>query len=155
VAKTTQERVLELILKERSPEKAANYVRGLIASLRERKVPYRDLVIWKTLTKPVSEYEVNAPHVEAARMLEKEGWSLAIGDKVGYVITRGSGRLFERVKPYAMASYEEVDVEYYVENQVLPASLRVLSLFGVRKEDLLSPEPSEKAKTLAEFFGGR
>jgi len=155
VAKTTQERVLELILKERSPTKAANSVRGFIASLRERKVPYKDLIIWKTLTKPVSEYEVNAPHVEAARMLEKEGWTLAIGDKVGYVITKGSGRLFERVKPYAMASYDDVDAEYYVENQVLPAALRVLSLFGVRKEDLLSPEPSEKAKTLAEFFGGK
>jgi len=153
VAKNTQERVLELILKERTPAKAVDFVRSFVASLREHKVPYRDLVIWKTLTKPVGEYEVNAPHVEAARMLEKEGWTLAIGDKVGYVITKGSGRLFERVRPYAMASYEEVDAEYYVGNQVLPAALRVLSLFGVKKEDLLSPEPSEKAKTLAEVIG--
>ncbi len=152
VAKNTQEHVLELILKERSAEKAVEFVHRFIESLRERKTPFRDLIIWKTLTKPLDQYEVNAPHVEAARILEKSGWALSIGDKVGYVITQGQGRLYERAKPHVMASYEEVDVEYYVRNQIVPAALRVLSMFGVKEDDLLTPSLAKKPKSLADFF---
>jgi len=153
VAKYTQERVLELILKEKSVEKAVRFVSSLIRDLRERKVPYRDLIIWKTLTRPVEKYKVNAPHVEAARILKKMGWDLTVGDQVGYVITQGSGRLYERVKPYALASYQEVDTEYYVKKQVAPAALRILSMFGVKEEDLLSAQTSRRPRTLADFFG--
>ncbi len=153
VAKKIQEKILEVVLKEQSVRKAIEYVHKYIMNLRARKIPYRDLVIWKTLTKPIEEYEVRAPHVEAARILQREGWALTVGDKVGYVITVGSGRLYERVKPYMLASYDEVDVEYYVTKQIVPAALRILSLFGVKKQDLLPPK-STKPQTLLEFFGG-
>lgn len=149
VAKDVQEKVLEIILKEKSPRKAVEYVRQFIKSMRERKVPFRNLVIWKTLTKPLDEYAVRAPHVEAARMLKRRGWDLTLGDKIGYVITVGAGRLYERVKPYVLASYDEVDVEYYVSRQVVPVAARILSMFGIRKEDILPPKGP---KTLADFF---
>ncbi|MBS7606301.1 DNA polymerase II [Candidatus Bathyarchaeota archaeon] len=152
VAKNIQEKVLEIVLKEQSARKAVEYVRKYIADLRDRRVPYRDLVIWKSLAKSLEEYEVRAPHVEAAKMLQKEGWVLAAGDKIGYVITIGSGKLYERAKPYTLASYDEVDIEYYVTNQVIPAALRILSLFGVREEELLSPK-SAKPQSLLDFFG--
>ncbi|MEM2939836.1 MAG: DNA polymerase domain-containing protein, partial [Candidatus Bathyarchaeia archaeon] len=151
VAKSIQEKVLEIILKEQSARKAVEYVRKYIMDLRDRKVPYRDLIIWKTLTKSLEEYEVKAPHVEAAKLLQKEGWTLTVGDKIGYVITLGSGKLYERAKPYTLASYKDVDLEYYVTNQVIPAALRILSLFGV-KEDELMPPKSSKPQTLLEFF---
>jgi len=152
VAKVTQERVLELILKETSVEKAVKFVISLIKDLREQKVPYRDLIIWKTLTKPVEKYKVNAPHVEAARILKRLGWGLTVGDQVGYVITQGSGRLYERVKPYALASYQEIDTEYYVKKQIAPAALRVLSMFGIKEKDILSDQTSMRPKTLTDFF---
>jgi len=154
VAKATQERVLELILKENSVEKAVEFVRSLIKDLREHKVPYRDLVIWKTLTRPVEKYKVNAPHVEAARILKRLGWDLTVGDQVGYVITQGSGRLYERAKPHVLASYQEVDIEYYVKKQIAPAALRILSMFGVKEKDILSGEMPVRPKTLTDFFRG-
>jgi len=70
---------------------------------------------------------------------------------VGYVIIRGSGRLYERAKPYILASYEDVDVEYYIKNQIVPAALRILSMFGVKEKDLISAEV-RRPKTLADFF---
>ena len=149
VAKEVQEKVLEIILKEKSPQKAADYVRQYIAKMRKGKIPFRAFVIWKTLTKKVEEYAVRAPHVEAAKMLKREGWDLTLGDKVGYVITVGSGRLYERVKPYVFASYEELDIEYYITNQVVPAAARILSMFGIKEKDLLAPT---KPKTLTDFF---
>ena len=151
VAKTTQERVLEMILKENSVSRAVEFVRSLIADLREHKIPYRDLVIWKTLTRPVEKYKVNAPHVEAARILKRMGWSLTTGDQVGYVIIHGPGRLYEKAKPCILASYKDIDIEYYIKKQIVPAALRILSMFGVEEKDLIVAEV-KKPKTLADFF---
>ena len=155
VAKNVQEKVLEIILKEQSPQKAAKFVQQFIYELRQRRVPYRDLIIWKTLTKPVEEYAVKAPHVEAAKMLMEKGWKLAMGDKIGYVVVAGTGRLYERVKPYMFASYDEVDIEYYVTNQVAPAAARVLECFGITEEQLLAAKASDKereTRRLTDFF---
>jgi len=153
-AKNVQERVLEMVLKEHSPgvgaRKAAEYVRGYVKDVRLKKVSYRDLIIWKTLTKPAEEYAVRAPHVEAAKLLLKEGYDLSMGDKIGYVITVGAGKLYEKAKPYVLASYDEVDTEYYVTNQVLPATSRILTMFNIAEEELL-PSIEAKPKTLAEF----
>jgi len=154
IAKKVQEKVLEIILKEQSPEKAAKFVQQFIYDLWQRHVPYRDLIIWKTLTKPVDEYAVKASHVEAAKMLKKKGWRLTVGDKVGYVVVVGSGRLYERVKPYVFASYDEVDIEYYVSKQVVPAAARVLESFGITEEQLLKSGMKEKeTRRLTDFFG--
>ncbi|MEM2320006.1 MAG: DNA polymerase domain-containing protein [Candidatus Bathyarchaeia archaeon] len=153
IAKKVQEKVLEIILKEQSPRKAARFTQQFIYELRQRRIPYRDLIIWKTLTKPLEEYAVKAPHVEAAKILMQKGWKLAMGDKVGYVVTLGTGRLYERVKPYMFASYDEVDIEYYVANQVLPAAARVLEPFGITEEQLATSRFEEKGTKLTDFFG--
>jgi len=149
-AKNVQEKALEMILKEQVPKKAAEFVRNYIVDLRQKKVPYRDLIIWKTLTKPVEEYEVKAPHVEAAKRLMKEGYELSMGDKIGYVITVGAGKLYEKAKPYVLASYDEVDTEYYVTNQIVPVASRILTMFNITGEELLATA-QPRPKTLAEF----
>jgi len=154
VAKKVQEKVLEIVLKEQSSAKAAKFVQHFIYELRQKRVAYRDLIIWKTLTKPPEEYEVKAAHVEAAKMLKEKGWELAVGDKVGYVVVAGSGRLYERVKPYMFATYAEVDIEYYVSKQVVPAAARVLASFDITEEQLLGPKTEEKeVRKLTDFFG--
>ena len=137
VAKEVQEHVLEIILKEQSSKKATDYVHSVINNLKHRKVPLSDLIIWKTLTKPPEDYAIKAPHVEAAKMLKEKGWRLTGGDKVGYVILLGKGRLYNRVKPYVFANISEVDVNYYITNQVLPAAARILAFFDVTEAELL------------------
>jgi len=149
-AKNVQERVLEIILKQQAPKKAAEFVRNYIVDLRQKKASYRDLIIWKTLTKPVEEYQVKAPHVEAAKRLMRERYELSMGDKIGYVITLGAGKLYEKAKPYVLASYDEVDTEYYVTNQIVPAASRILSMLGIAEEELL-PIAIPKTKTLGDF----
>jgi DNA polymerase I len=154
IAKTVQEKVLEIILKEQSPKKAVDFVHQFIYELQQKRVPYRDLVIWKTLSKPAEEYEVRASHVEAAKMLRAKGWELAVGDKIGYVVVEGTGRLYERVKPYMFASYDDVDVEYYVSKQVVPAAARILESFGVTEEQLLQSKTGGKeTRKLTDFLG--
>jgi DNA polymerase I len=150
VAKNLQEKVLGILLKEKSPQKAADYVREYIADVKIGKVPYREFIIWKTLTKAPEEYAVKAPHVEAARLLKKEGLELTLGDKVGYVIVKGEGKLYAKAKPYMLASEKDLDTEYYITNQVVPAAARVLTMFNIREEELYA---TKKSKTsLTEFF---
>jgi DNA polymerase I len=96
-------------------------------------------VIWKTLTKRPDEYEVNAPHVEVARKMAKEGWPVSVGDKVGFIVTKKHGKLYQKAEPHFKVSLDEVDYEYYVRNQIVPAVGRVLEVFGIREEDLLGP----------------
>ncbi len=155
VAKKVQEHVLEIILNEQSPKTAIAYVRSIIHDLKQKKIPFRDLIIWKTLTKPPEDYAIRAPHVEAAKMLKEKGWRLTSGDIVGYVILAGKGRFYNRVKPYVFAKIEEVDVDYYITNQIVPAAARILSYFGVEEEELIKQAATEKEETrsLMDFIG--
>jgi len=153
LARKVQRAVLEIVLKTRDArearEKAVKLVRDYIAKLRRREIPYKDLVIWEELTKKPEEYKVRAAHVEAAKIMMRSGWDVSVGDKVGYVVVKGPGRLYERAVPYFMADYDDIDVDYYVKKQVIPVALRVLKLFGVKEEDLLAGE----RRGLMAFFG--
>jgi DNA polymerase I len=54
------------------------------------------------------------------------------------------------------ATYDEVDLEYYVEKQVVPAAARVLASFGITEEQLLSVKKGEmESRKLTDFFGGQ
>jgi len=152
ISKDIQEKVIEIVLRDEDPWKAAEYVRSTIADLYSGRVPLEKLIIWKTLAKELDEYEVDAPHVQAAKILAKMGYRIYKGMKIGYVITReGSGRISERAKPHILVkSPQEVDVEYYVKHQIVPAALRVLEYFGIREEHLTS---TRRQATLFDFLG--
>ena len=136
LAKEVQIRVLEIVLRENNVDKAIDYVRRVVESLRKRVLDLEKLVIWKTLTRRPSDYKVDGAHVRAALMLEKAGYHVVPGMKIGYVVIRGRGKLSERVKPYILASKDEVDVEYYIDKQIIPAAMRVLQPLGVTENKL-------------------
>ena len=89
----------------------------------------------------------------AARRLIEVGGKVDVGDKIGYVVTKGQGKISARAYPYMMVRPQDIDVEYYVKHQIIPAALRILSYFGVSEKQL---EGIGKAsKTLLDFFGGK
>ena len=137
LARNVQNEVLRLVLEDANPTRAKSYVTNLIKDLESAKVPKPSLVIWKTLTKRPDEYEVNAPHVEVARKMAKEGWSVSVGDKVGFIITKKPGKLYQKAEPHFKVSMEQVDYDYYVNNQIVPAAARVLEVFGIAEKDLV------------------
>ncbi len=143
LAKEVQNRVLETVLRDKGPSKATAYVANLASDLKSANFPLSSFVIWKTLTKRPGEYTVHAPHVEAAKKLEKAGWPMGSGDRVGYVMTRGAGKLYERAQPYSKVSMEDVDYDYYVQNQVVPVAGRILAVFGTAEKDLLEEKGTQ------------
>ena len=138
LARNVQNEVLRLVLEDANPTRAKSYVTNLIKDLESVKVPKPSLVIWKTLTKRPDEYEVNAPHVEVARKMAKEGWPVSVGDKVGFIITKKPGKLYQKAEPHFKVSMEQVDYDYYVNNQIVPAAARVLEVFGIAEKDLVA-----------------
>ncbi len=136
LAKETQAIVAELVLKTGGTSKAVEYVRDTIRMLREGVINMDKLVIWKTITRRLEEYKAEQPHITAARMMIKSGIRVEPGVKIGFVITKGSGPLYTRAKPYFMANPEDIDVEYYVDKQVIPAALRILGYFGITEKQL-------------------
>ncbi|MCE4615268.1 MAG: DNA polymerase II [Desulfurococcales archaeon] len=136
LAKEVQLEVLKIVLREGNVEKAVEYVLKVMDDLRNSRMPMEKLVIWKTLTRRPSEYKMDGAHVRAALLLEKYGYKIAPGMKIGYVIIKNHGKLADRAKPFILALKEEIDTEYYVNKQVIPAALRVLQVLGVGENRL-------------------
>jgi len=130
VARRAQREILEVLLSGRGKQAAQVALDRIVSDVHSGKVPLEDFVLWKTITKPLSDYTVRAPHVEAARMLEERGWTVRPGDRIGYLVTKTAKTSGSRVSPYRFTSVEQVDREYYVEEQILPACNRVLEVVG-------------------------
>ncbi len=139
IAKEVQEKVAEVILTTNDVSKAITYVKSVIDRLKSYKFDLDEVIIWKTLEKSLHEYKVDAPHVVAARQLVELGYKVRKGDTIGYVIVkRGGAKLSQRVKPYILVKdIREVDVDYYIEKQIIPAALRILEILGVKASQLM------------------
>lgn len=152
IAKEVQERVTEIILREGSIDKAVEYVRGVISDLMQGRIPIGKLVIWKTLTKPIEEYDAETPHVNAAKKLMRHGYKVDVGDKVGFVVVKGSGRISDRSEPYTLVKDPRIiDYNYYIDHQIVPAALRILESFGVT--DMQLKKTSTGKRSLLEYLG--
>jgi len=139
LAKEIQADVLRAILEKRDPSKAVRLVQEVVSCVREGKIPLDKLVIHKTLTKKISSYESIQAHVRAAKRAKVP---VEVGTKIAYVIIKGSGSIGDRAYPIDLFSrYEngylfgddkryEIDADYYINNQIVPATSRILRYFG-------------------------
>lgn len=143
LARDVQNTILRMVLEDAKPDRATRFVWDLTSDLDSKKLPLSTFVIWKTLTKPVAEYEVNAPHVEAAKKMSKDGWAVTTGDKVGFVITKKPGKLYQKAEPQYRVSTDQIDYDYYVHNQIVPAAARILEVLGVHEDQLVAGPKSQ------------
>ena len=138
IAKETQARVLEAILREGSVEKAVEIVKEVVEAITKYKVPLEKLIIHEQITRELRDYKAIGPHVAIAKRLAAKGIKIKPGTIISYIVLRGSGKISDRV--VLLTEYDprkhKYDPDYYIENQVLPAVLRILEAFGYRKEDL-------------------
>jgi DNA polymerase I/DNA polymerase-2 len=136
LSKETQEGILRLILEKKDVNSAIKLVKENIKKLKDLEVNLKDLVVYEQLSKPISEYKLISPHIGAAKKLLEKGISVGEGSVIGFVIERGKGSISERAQPIEFANLKNVDTNYYINNQILPASLRILKVLGVKEEDL-------------------
>lgn len=147
IAKDIQYKVLETILKEGDKEKAVRLVKETVGRLKEGKVPLGELVIYTQLTKNPRDYDITSPEVAAARKAVARGVPLEKGSVVAYVITRGGKSISEKAE---LADYaKDYDPDYYINNQVLPAVMKILKELGYDEDELKN---KGKQKNLGGFF---
>lgn len=149
IAKNTQQAILEAILRDASPDKAKKIVKDIIKELEKGEIKNEDLVIHTKLTKKPENYKQIAPHVVAADKLRLNGTKVTSGSIIAYIITKGKGSISQRAEPIEFIGDKPYDPEYYIENQVLPATLRILEAIGYSKEQIMN---NEKQMSLDSFF---
>lgn len=144
IAKDTQEKVLNYVLKDEDVEGAVKYVKSVIGKMRQKKISLHDITIYEQLTKPLHEYKQVGPHVAVARKILERGRLIGVGMIVIYAITKGKGSISERAEPIEDVTIEKVDKDYYINNQIVPAALRILQVLGITEEQLVGKENLKK-----------
>ncbi len=165
LAKEVQREVIEIILKEKDPEKALKFVREVISKIKAGKYLLEKFIIYKGLTKKPSKYESMQAHVKAVLKAREFGFLYPVGTKVGYVIIEGGGNIGDRAYPVELiegfdgefveiktkhgTEKRRLDRDYYINNQVIPSVLRILERFGYNELSI----KGNTQKTLDSFFG--
>jgi len=136
LSRDLQSDVLKTILIDGNEEKALLLVRNIVKDLEKRRVDVGKLIIKTQLKKPIVEYVSEGPHVVAAKKMEKMGTIVSSGMIVEYFVGEGKGkRIGDRVLlPNEKGNY---DVDYYLNNQILPAVENVFDVFGVNVDEEL------------------
>ncbi|MCD6434415.1 MAG: ribonuclease H-like domain-containing protein [Candidatus Diapherotrites archaeon] len=149
IAKKTQRKVIEAILKEGNPAKAVKIVRNVINKLKSGAVKKEDLVILTQIKKSLSSYEAIGPSVAAAKKAIARGKHIGIGSVIGYIITRRGKSISERAEMEEFVKEGDYDAEYYINNQVIPAVIKIMNELGYSKDDLIH---GGKQKTLGSYW---
>lgn len=148
LAKELQSDVIKIILERREPRAAAELVTNTIKKLRAGEIPLAKLIIYKTLTKKITSYESVQAHVRAAKRAKEYGLAADVGAKIAFLVTKGKGSIGDRSYPAEIFTQQngkvvdkdgqerEIDVEYYIKNQILPAVGRILNYFDFDDSEL-------------------
>jgi len=147
VAKVTQRKVLETILKEGDKEKAVKIVKDVIERLRSGKVPLEELTIYTQMRKDPRKYDIKSPELSAAQKAIARGMQIEKGTVIGYVITRKGSTISEKAELVELAT--DYDPNYYIDNQILPSVLKILKELGYSEDDL---KFKGEQKGLGSFF---
>ncbi|MFA6907356.1 MAG: DNA polymerase domain-containing protein [Candidatus Micrarchaeia archaeon] len=147
VAKTTQRKVLEAILKDGSKEKAVKIVKDIITELKGGKVPLEDLTIYTQMRKDPNKYDIVSPEISAAKKAAEAGMQIEKGMMIGYVITKKGATISDKAQLVELA--RDYDPNYYIDNQVLPSVLKILKELGYSEDDL---KFKGEQKGLSSFF---
>jgi DNA polymerase, archaea type len=149
IAKQTQSKILEIVLVENNPDKALRYIKEVINNLKDRKINIKQLIIHTQLNKNIEDYTSIGPHVQIARRLKDQGHDITQGMVIEFIVMKGSGSIGDRSKIPSEITDNNYDSDYYINNQVLPATEKIFEVLGYTKEDLTE---SKKQSKLGQFF---
>ena len=149
LARETQNKVLELILKNGNEKKAVEYLKEVVKKIKARRVDLIKLMIRTQLKKSIQDYKSVGPHVAIAKKMKEKNLPVNIGMLVEYYIAESNEKkalIRERAKmPDEKGKY---DVDYYLKNQILPAVENIFDVFNIKVNELLD---GKKQMNLGDF----
>ncbi|KAL5037094.1 hypothetical protein BDV3_006196 [Batrachochytrium dendrobatidis] len=156
---TVIETSLRKLLIDRDPKAAEEYVKRVISDLLQNRVDLSKLVISKALGK--AEYAAKQAHNELAERMRKRdpGTAPALGDRVSYVIIKGSkdAPAYEKAEDpiYVLEHNLPIDTKYYLENQLSKPLLRIFEpVLGEKASSLLAGDHTRSISVAAPSSGG-
>ncbi len=149
LARKLQSDVLGKILKDGNEKSALKIVKETIKKLKDREIKIDDLIIRTQLKKPLNEYLSEGPHVIAAKKMLEQDLPVSQGMLVEYYIAESNGngkaktkRIGDKVKlPDEKGEYE---IDYYLNNQLLPAVENILEVFGININEIIEGHTQKK-----------
>ena len=145
IARETQLKVLELILKEGNHENALEYLKKIIKDVVNKKVDLSKMVMGEQLKMPLDSYRQIGPHVAVAKQMKTKGYDVSPGATIYFIVSDERGLIRDKARiPNECKNY---DANYYIENQIIPSVEKIFEVFGIRKEQLMLKDQ----KHLGEF----
>jgi len=156
------ERVLDIILKEMSIDKAVKFVQNTVADLLQNKVDLSMLVLSKSLAKGADSeaYAAKQAHVELAEKIRQRDPANApsVGDRIQYVFIKSAKgmKAYEKVEDplYALENNLSIDGYHYIEHQLKQPLMRIFENILPNAESLLfAGEHTRKISNMAPTTG--
>ncbi|KAF2863105.1 DNA polymerase delta catalytic subunit [Piedraia hortae CBS 480.64] len=160
LVQTVIETVLRMLLIDQDQQGAQDYIKETISELLQNKIDMSNLVITKALSK--SDYAAKQAHTELAERMRKRdaGSAPALGDRVAYVMIKGSAgsKGYEKSEDpmYVLEHNLPIDTKYYLENQLAKPLGRIFEpILGPKKAgSLLTGEHTRSIAVSAPTMGG-
>ena len=152
LARKVQDKVIRQVLGDGNEKKALKYVKEIVKKIKQRKINKEDLIIKTQLKKPISEYKSISPHVVAARKMIEKKIPVSQGNLIRYFIAEDpSGAKTKLVRDRVKLPDEEgnYDIEYYLNNQILPAVENIFQVFNIDIEEVIE---TKKQNSLSKWM---
>jgi len=148
LARKTQNKILQLILKDGNETKALEYIKKIIKQLKDREIPIQELFIRTQLKKPIEEYKSINPHVTIAKRMKEQGIPVNIGMQIEYYIAELANSKKKRALVRERAKMPDesgkYDISYYLNNQIIPAVENIFEVFNISIKELAEGKNQKK-----------
>jgi len=151
IAKAVQYQAIELMLKE-DENTALDFVKDVVFKLKNEIQCFdkKDFAINVRISRELKSYSSNAPHIVLARKLS-EHEKVTPGTIISYAVLKRPGtNINERVELIDDVNIAEIDVDYYIDNQIIPAVERIFAVFDISGDEL---KGKSRQTSLSGFFG--
>lgn len=179
ICSKTVDEALTILLSTKSAEKAADYVRGVCRKLRNNDVPFHELIMSKSFSKTVEEYDKSGTrhiHIELVKRMRERDPDTAprVGSRVQFVVVGDKARMRKAATCelsedplYAMKHRLTPNADYYIERQLCKPLMRIFLPVYEPKVDWKAIKDSDKKiratktykllfhETTTEDFAGR
>ncbi|KAF2077981.1 hypothetical protein CYY_000705 [Polysphondylium violaceum] len=114
------------------------YLENIRKQLGECSIAVEKFIITKSLSRNPEEYNDGdtQPHVLVALEMKKKGTHVQPGDQIQYVICKGAQEWYSRAREPKDVAPEEIDIDWYLAQQILPPIERLTIPLGHENNDL-------------------
>lgn len=147
LARNLQREIIEAVLLDGDERKAMKLFNETVEKLKDRKVLKKDLLLRVQLKKEIGNYKTISPHVVAAEKMKNKGIQVTPGMIIEYYIGEYFGKSKKiSDKVFLVDEDEKYDIDYYLNNQIIPAVENIFEVFYIDIKRKLN-----KQKSLLDF----